>query len=390
MIHDLVKASEDAHVTTDVCIVGAGTAGLYLAHRLRSSGLDVVVLEAGSLVARSPMERDQQCVQRGIPYRGAESGRSFGLGGTSVLWGGQLLALTDADVAPRPHCGFPGWPVTNQDILGYVPSVLSDLGLAGQAPGEVEADASLIARYYAELSSFEPGFNLRLSAWLPFARRNFAHAFRGMVERDRRVAVWLNAHVVALDACEGEGGWKVRSIEARTEGGRRVSVGARIFVLAAGALETTRLLLNYDETTSGSISQAGAPLGRHFADHLSVTCGQFQCHDWTRFNQGVAPVFTRGIMRTPRLEVDGTTQAALGLSPLHVRHPWSHRVRHRAKRVTPPARRAAFARPLPYQAWHGHSRCDADGLVEVCAAKALDPPAGRRAAAGGYRAAAEP
>lgn len=314
MIHDLGAAPEDVSLEADVCIVGGGTAGLFLARRLQSSGMSVVVLEAGGEAARSPAERDERCVQHGIRYRGAESGRSFGLGGTSVLWGGQLLALTAADVAARPHCEFPGWPVASEEIGKYVPAVLADLGLAGLLPGEPTADAGLVARHYGPLQSFGPGFTLRLSAWLPFATRNFAQAFRDMIRDDDRVAVWLHATVVAIETEPAGDGLKVRRIEARTLGGRRLHVAARFFVLAAGAVETTRMLLAYDAATSASIGGAGAPLGRYFADHLSVTCGRFQCRDWRRFNLGVAPIFTQGIMRTPRLELDAATQKALGLS----------------------------------------------------------------------------
>jgi len=37
-------------VTADVCILGAGAAGIYLATRLTERGVSVVVLEAGDLV----------------------------------------------------------------------------------------------------------------------------------------------------------------------------------------------------------------------------------------------------------------------------------------------------------------------------------------------------
>jgi choline dehydrogenase-like flavoprotein len=66
MIHDLGAAPEDVSLEADVCIVGGGTAGLFLARRLQSSGMSVVVLEAGGEAARSPAERDERCVQHGI------------------------------------------------------------------------------------------------------------------------------------------------------------------------------------------------------------------------------------------------------------------------------------------------------------------------------------
>jgi choline dehydrogenase-like flavoprotein len=85
-------------------------------------------------------------------------------------------------------------------------------------------------------------------------------------------------------------------------------VRANVVVICAGALESTRLLLAFDEAAEGLISRDGAPLGCYFGDHLSLTCARFVCKDWRRYNLAVAPIFRRGIMRTPRLELTPETQ----------------------------------------------------------------------------------
>ncbi|MFZ1827530.1 MAG: GMC family oxidoreductase [Candidatus Competibacteraceae bacterium] len=84
-----------------------------------------------------------------------------------------------------------------------------------------------------------------------------------------------------------------------------------MLVICAGALESTRLMLDFDESSQGLITCSGAPLGRYFADHLSVTCGQFECRDWRRYNLETAPIFTGGVMRTPRLELSSNAQQRL-------------------------------------------------------------------------------
>ena len=105
MLNDLARAG-DACVTCDaqVCIIGAGTAGLFLARLLRQQGLNLVLVDAGGSIARSSVEMNEHCEQLGTYYRGAESGRSFGLGGTSVLWGGQMIPLAESDFGPCKSC----------------------------------------------------------------------------------------------------------------------------------------------------------------------------------------------------------------------------------------------------------------------------------------------
>ena len=112
-----------------VCIIGAGTVGIFLSQQLRKQGIRVMVLEAGDTLARRPDALDQHCVQRGIRYRGADLGRSFGLGGTSVLWGGQMLPLTPSDMAARPAVEIDAWPVDYAELAPHLTVVKQALGL---------------------------------------------------------------------------------------------------------------------------------------------------------------------------------------------------------------------------------------------------------------------
>ncbi|MEI7781113.1 MAG: GMC family oxidoreductase, partial [Planctomycetota bacterium] len=127
------------------------------------------------------------------------------------------------------------------------------------------------------------------------------------------LVVWLNAMITAFDTVPDLGHRSIKAITAKSKAGYGLTVHANHFVLCAGALETTRLLLEHDDRTNGSITSAGAPLGRYFSDHLSATCGHFHRHSLSRFNAAVAPIFDRGLMRTPRLEVSAAAQKAEGL-----------------------------------------------------------------------------
>ncbi|HCS88709.1 MAG TPA: hypothetical protein DIW77_01270, partial [Chromatiaceae bacterium] len=48
-------------VRTPLCIIGAGTAGIFLACQLRALGVDVLLLETGDRFARSANEMAQTC-----------------------------------------------------------------------------------------------------------------------------------------------------------------------------------------------------------------------------------------------------------------------------------------------------------------------------------------
>jgi choline dehydrogenase-like flavoprotein len=315
LIRDLNQADEGgAGCNAQVCIVGAGTAGIYLAQELRKLGLQVVMLEAGDALARMPEEIGQLCQQRGIRYRGADLGRSFGLGGTSALWGGQMIPLAESDMGPRSAVGFDAWPIGYAEVAAYFQVVRQQLGLGGRSGPSVVAHSSLLASRFSALLKLGRNFDLRLSEWLPFKKRNFAKAFADTLAGDTGLTVWLNASVVDMNRSNSSGNSQIESITARSPNGRTLVVRPSVVVICAGALESTRLLLEFDEATGGSVTNEGAPLGRYFADHLSVTCGRFICRDWRRYNLAVGPIFENGVMRTPRMELTGLAQQELGLT----------------------------------------------------------------------------
>src|SRR5579875_4038692 len=90
------SAIDSDRLRATFCILGAGIAGLTLAHRLVALGHDVLLLEAGG---RAP-EGFAPLQQIGEPHPGTSESRPRALGGTSLTWGGQLLPLPDEAAWP--------------------------------------------------------------------------------------------------------------------------------------------------------------------------------------------------------------------------------------------------------------------------------------------------
>jgi choline dehydrogenase-like flavoprotein len=308
MIRSLRQHCAPPVAEADVCIIGGGTAGLLLAVELRRRGFHVTILESGDNTARRPREAGHECEHRGIRYRGAEQGRAFGLGGTSALWGGQLIPLLESDFQTR-SAGLDAWPIPFTEVASYFPAACTKLGIPAECAASAWTAADPVAARFPMLSGMSPDFLLRVSAWLPFASRNFARLFSSAVAKDLGLNVWLDAPVTQFLLAEGGHPIRLSAVTAQNGCGQTLTIKAKYFVVCAGALESTRLLLEADERHGNFLTAAGSPLGRYFADHLSVRCGEIICHDWRAFNLAVAPVFSRGIMRTPRLELAPATQA---------------------------------------------------------------------------------
>src|SRR4051812_39788962 len=88
----------------DVCVVGAGPAGITLALALAGKGLSILLLEAGE----QPLDARAQAlyageVAPGRPPPPPETGRARGVGGTSSLWHGRCVPLDPIDFESRGH-----------------------------------------------------------------------------------------------------------------------------------------------------------------------------------------------------------------------------------------------------------------------------------------------
>ena len=101
MMATLIDLNEWTQSTTDlacdVCIIGAGAAGLYLAHRLSGTRLRVIILEAGGAICSSGPSIGIEPMFSGSEYRGATEGRAFGWGGSTSRWGGLLVPHSELD-----------------------------------------------------------------------------------------------------------------------------------------------------------------------------------------------------------------------------------------------------------------------------------------------------
>ncbi len=297
MIHDLEGAGARA-VEAEVLVIGAGTVGLALAARLAREGLKVVCLESGGPHQAGDEHPLNEVEHARARYAGAAHGRFRCLGGSSTRWGGALIPFQAADLAGA------GWPLAHEEMLAWLP--------------EVEALFGLAAGPYDLAQALPAGDHLaRLAKWPRFARRNVARLLDAELRAPDGPAVWL--HATATDfALDGD---RLRGVTARAPDGSTLRVGARQCVIAAGAIESTRLLLLADRQHGGRIDGGHGLLGRYFHDHLSVVVAALEPVDRRALNRLLGFRFERGgAMRNLRFELAADTplRARLPASFAHV------------------------------------------------------------------------
>jgi choline dehydrogenase-like flavoprotein len=304
MIIDLAVAGVAIQRQTQVAIVGAGIAGLLLAYGLRKRAVQVTVLESGGAAQSAAGADLNKVIQLGHPYNAASHGRSRGLGGTSTRWGGAMVPLLEEDLSERPHVGLPAWPIGYGDLARHLEEIEQLFGLEKTPYGESLAAALDFDR---DLPPSDHDFQLRFAKWPRFRDRNVAALLQSMMQKDADLTIILNATVTHFTHDSETG--TLKSVVSQSMSGNRAEVSAKKFVLCAGAIEATRLLLVLDRQTNGRLFSGSLRPGAYLTDHISSTAAaEVVPNDPSALNRLAGFRFEGATMRSLRFEMTPAAQ----------------------------------------------------------------------------------
>jgi choline dehydrogenase-like flavoprotein len=258
---DARAVETNAVVEADVCIVGAGAAGITLARELIGSRLRVAVLESGGQGYEVRTQHLYRGPNTGLPYFALDGVRLRYFGGTTNHWGGFCRPFDDADFEPRRGLPHTGWPIKAADLRPFYDRASVICGL----PSPDWRPATSAAEMLAPIRLRADRFVNRVVRIVPPAARSFGTRYREELRRASNVTVYLHANAVEIET--NESGRAVRAIRVATLSGRRFAVRARVFVLAAGGLETPRLLLASNRQWARGVGNHTGIVGRFFMEH---------------------------------------------------------------------------------------------------------------------------
>lgn len=268
LVEDLRTVGDDV-LRTQICVIGSGPAGLTVATELAAAGLRVLVLESGDHEIGAEEAEFAAVDNIGAPRVPADriAGNRV-LGGTSHTWRGRCGVLDELDFAHRPWVKRSGWPIGAGTLRPYAERAAEHAGL-GHGTGFTDAEFWPLAGRVAPMDGLDTSV-LRPCFWQisrdtanRFDCKRWGPRVREIVAPTARVLV--NATVTHIDT--DATGAHVNSVEVTGAGGRVRTVEARIFVLAAGGIDTPRLLLASRRVVAGGIGNRYDQVGRYLHDH---------------------------------------------------------------------------------------------------------------------------
>jgi choline dehydrogenase-like flavoprotein len=263
VIADANGIPHGALLPADICIIGAGAAGISLALSLAGRGLDIVLLESGRADLHAPTQSlyDGEVADEKL-HSPPDKYRQRRLGGSTAIWGGRCMPFDAIDFERRDWIAGSGWPISLEELLPFYPEAnrIAEAGrFAYAAKDAFGPDAATMFR----------GFDSDVVRTDGLERFSCPTNFGARYERRLKVAsdvrVLLGANCTALKLAPH--GRTLRDVEVTTLEGNRFTVQPRVTVIATGGLETARLLLASD------IGNEHDVVGRYYMCHIAGNVG---------------------------------------------------------------------------------------------------------------------
>jgi choline dehydrogenase-like flavoprotein len=253
----LTTTSATSDIKAAVAIVGAGPAGMALALALARAEIDTVVIESGS--EREDATATSLSTAAAISpanHAPLELGMNRRLGGTSWTWSGRCVDIDPIDFEPRPHAEVPGWPTTYEDATAEATAAATFLGIGKP-------------QFETQLAGFAAGSDLRtrLERWCLEPRLAMRHAAEIRTSVKARFYAGLTCTGITLNT----DGRFARGLRVSHQSGSEHLVTARHYVLAAGGIETARLLLASNEIARAVANNSCGWLGHGYMGHFEGT-----------------------------------------------------------------------------------------------------------------------
>lgn len=275
MLVEGLDVDQNAVLPFDVCIVGAGPAGLALAAELDGGSARVCVIESGGATPDEAVQRLGEAVvdlnEDGYTNPTHQNARA--LGGTAHRWcvevGGESYfrvdKLTPGDFTARSWLPNSGWPIDAAALDPYYQRALARCGVDRM---DIDTDAWSDQRHQPIESA---SGRLESRVFLFGRRRVFVQDLPDQLAASTNVTVFTGATCVELESRDN--GKQVTRARIRTLDGRQFRITSRAVVLAQGSFEVPRLLLASRGEVEAGLGNHHGLVGRYLTDHQIVKAG---------------------------------------------------------------------------------------------------------------------
>jgi choline dehydrogenase-like flavoprotein len=257
----------NSEVVYDVCIIGAGAAGITTALELaRDSKLNVAILESGGQHYEHKAQSLFQGEVEGDRHPPLWRSRFSGLGGSTQVWAGWCRPLNVRDFESHDYIPNSGWPISFDELQSAYCRANEICGL-GSYDYDLETWQHLLV---GEPLSSSPEL---MNHIFQVRKLRFNQHYYEDLCNIKNITLYLYSPVMRLHSSEDNR--HVSHVEIASYKGKATILKAKQFVLASGGVENARLLLLSGSSPESALGNQNDCVGRYFSDHGFIDSGWF-------------------------------------------------------------------------------------------------------------------
>jgi hypothetical protein len=287
MITDFLKLKHNENLAADICVVGAGAAGMAIAEFFLSENKKVLVVESGNFKFNQDIQNYYKVENVGLKFNGAMGGRFRTMGGSTTRWGGQALPLTQLDFKQKDWIKNTGWPIRKEDLDTYYKKALKFLNV-----DDLDFDDQIFQKLKIKPLDFNSTFHYHVSKWSP--NPDLRNVYKKQFEESQNLEILLNANLLNIKLNDEK---NYIDLIVVCDMNKQINITAKFYILCCGGIENARIMLH------NSIAP-GCPVGKYLQDHPSIEIGKlitgskqrvqkyFNIHYWKKWEYSIRLSFT--------------------------------------------------------------------------------------------------
>ena len=265
MHQDARLMANNSIIEGDICIIGAGAAGISIAMDWINTPHKVILLEGGGFEYDEKVQELYSGKTTGQRYYPLKSARLHYFGGTTGHWAGWCSTFDEIDFEKRDYIPHSGWPIKKSDIDPYYKKAnpIAELG-----PCEWDW------KYWSKQSKtkWDPLFPDESVIWNKIWQfsppTSFGKKYRDTIVKAKNIHLYTYANVTDIIAVENIS--SINEVIVKNYAGKQHTVKAKHFILACCSIQNARLLLSSNKQAPKGLGNDNDIVGRYFMEHLEI------------------------------------------------------------------------------------------------------------------------
>ncbi len=264
---DARKLPNNSIIEGDICIIGAGAAGIGIALDWMDSPYKVILLEGGGFEYDEKVQNLYDGKTTGQKYFPLKSTRLHYFGGTTGHWAGMCAPFDDIDFKKRDWVPDSGWPINKKDLDPFYARANQTLKL-----GPYNYDFEYWQKEFPNLNPFPLDDKVIWNKMWQFSQAKFGNIYKDKIVDAKNIHLYTYAN--AVDILGNDDLSQINEITVKNYAEKTHKVKAKYFILACGTIQNARLLLASNSQASTGLGNDNDLVGRYFMEHLEIACAE--------------------------------------------------------------------------------------------------------------------